>query len=179
MIPGSLGRGDDTHVIQRWYVRTESAMGMDRCTATLALGNRIEWQLPVSDLVRRRPREDHHVEGGMWLVRDPWPLVVEPRQNVMVSLDLFGPVAEEAARNGDQRLWVHFEGISVEHPHEVAQVTNALMRRWGEVKSTEDMIVDWLTREGAKGDKETQAALDVIKDGILEHRHRGGPQGAT
>jgi hypothetical protein len=192
--PGRLAYHPRVCVVQRWYARTnivaphyddfsdakEALAQWASCTyAGLQLGDRGKWRLPLCDLLLRQPASG---------VQDPWPLIVDPKDNVMVNLDWYdGTAMDVMTQLGQQRnanmfqpirIWIHLEGVSVhmrdradKHDDVAHHLINTVLTATKQRKSVEDAIADWLLGQIETADDEAKAQLHGVRDGIMEGRH--------
>jgi hypothetical protein len=180
-VAGGLIANDDFSVlVRRWFLRTNIAIHpspgfheawtkfLNGLMATLVIGNRITWQANGLQLWQNSEQPNNA----------NWPLFIPPRQNVSVTLDRFTEARDHFVGrlpSGDvpDVIWIHLQGLLV--PAEIAQrVVRKLTELEGQVKSTEDRVVDWIRRTAETSDDAGKLQLEAICDGILEGRHMGG-----
>jgi hypothetical protein len=186
-VAGQLTFDDDIMLVQRWYARTDMAMTQaawkwsEQVQVTCQMGYHNMWQLPLSDLLERRPRysdSDPQHERPMF---DPFPFVLPPRQNISVLIDNF--TANHAHRDlitsldASNRLmlgsfepplvWIHLEGVRVID----GQIPELMDMQMKKTKTVEERIIHWVLKMRTDDDA-NNAQIDAIADGILEGRHR-------
>lgn len=198
-VPGQMA-GDAYFVVQRWYARTNIPerdghklydalrIWANSVVIDFIVGNRPMWTLSLFDLLDRRPRVPDG-EQQVRLVGDPWPTVIPPRQNFMARINYYGGsgerlkqrVAEYGNLDGTNhptgaRVWLHIEGLEIrtdDHSPAVREMMARITSIPRERLAVEEQIAAWLRGVAIKAVPEDQALISVLRDGVLEGRHRG------
>jgi hypothetical protein len=176
--------------------RTGAAALMTQLAHSMQLivevGQRYTWRRSLAELYDRRPRltPDNHYEAHRC---DPLPMIIKPRTNVQVRIDGFDPeLFDELARivrregpnglNTESRtplVWIHLEGIEIPSGHRFAfghdgeKLADRIMSVHREHRSAEERIADWILGRMHDAAPEEMQYLSVVRDAILEGKHRG------
>lgn len=182
-------------IVTNWYVRTNIPRSelldlfLQQTYVTLTLGDRPRWCAPASDLIRW--------PGAEGPTRSPvWPVVIEDRQNISASVDIFGGVHDDMIRSFEndatrRYVWVHIEGLRI--PRELylhddeSEDSHVVRTRWLKLQAkalrlaagiknqpidTAEYIARWLTQQGEREPSEIQAQLAALADAVREGRWR-------
>jgi hypothetical protein len=174
-VAGMLAHSDQTFILTNWYARTDFAGAgtrvdfhrwASRSTVTLVVGERPVWSSFVAEILRgdrqrAKPRSN-------------WPEIIPPRYNAQVRLETFGADLDGEPEKSS-RVWVHLEGLVLDHEHDdVAQIVALVTQTPNVELVTEQRICAWLgtMMTTDEGDPAGVAQLHAIADGILEGRHK-------
>lgn len=181
---GMLNPRQGAFVVQRWYARTNLPAQHAEAfhawshtvSVTFVVGTRFVWQLPLSELLQRRPRDGVDIS-----TIDPWPLVVPPREYVGVEVACGDGARTDAVVQSVgsspppwPRVWIHFDGLAAQHNgHDLR--TNAVIDRLLAVrqkaKTVDERAVAWILRQVEDAPDDVKAQAQAFADGLLEGRH--------
>ena len=188
-VAGQMG-GGDTFVVQRWYARDDIPPAkrplvireLEHVHASFQIGHAYAWQLPIVELLRRRPctEQEGPTEGRSF---DPVPKIIPVRQNFSVQVTHYhdaGARIAEILRDEETavHLWIHLEGTLVRDNYDRSRTTpnknkleSLMAQRRQEEVTIEERVIHYLRGLKVPGDDIQNASMDAIIDGLKEERH--------
>jgi len=191
-VAGMVTHGDDVFIMQNWYARTNIPLTgrvgdlmrlfAHSTNVTLHVNSKHERALNLYDLLRSWRVGEIDGDGVQVLRPAPgWPIVFQPRSRLTVQVDMFTDARQHlsdrvagefsAERIEYPRVWIHLEGLVMEHGVGVNRVIKILAGEATETRTSEQLICEWV-RGIAVATPSDAAQLMAVADGIEEQRHR-------